>query len=91
MTKEEILDKKFKMESTEHDTKVFMYDALDAMDEYAKSVNLEVLNVLKNARQNMQWMWENLHKEHSADHFNIPANAISEVEQLINKIENGNK
>ena len=35
MTKEEILNKKFKMESSDHDTKVFMYDALDAMEEYA--------------------------------------------------------
>lgn len=79
------------MESVEHDTKVFMYDALDAMDEYAKAINLEVLSVLKNANENMKWMWENLHKQHTPDHFNIPANAISEVEQLINKIENGNK
>ena len=37
-TKEEVLDSKFKMESTEHDTKVFRYDALDAMEEYGKQI-----------------------------------------------------
>jgi len=48
----------------------------------------EILNVLNNAKYNMNWMWENLHKEHNSDHFNIPANAIYEVEQLIEKITN---
>lgn len=53
--------------------------------------NKEILTVLENAKNNMVWMWENLHKEHTSDHFNIPANAISEIESAIDKLKPKNK
>ena len=89
-TKEEILDTKFKMESPEHDTKIFLYDALDAMDEYNGQLIIKIQKlkkVLESNKETMTWMWENLHKEHTSDHFNIPANAINEVENQIKELE----
>ena len=53
-TKEEILDSKFKIESVEHDTKVFMYDALDAMEEYAKPLKNRIIELEEKNAELMQ-------------------------------------
>ena len=35
-----------------------------------------------------QWMWDNLDKPHTADHFNIPANNIEAIKRVIENIKN---
>lgn len=49
--------------------------------------NAELLEALKEAKTNMQWMWENLHLPHTPDHFNIPANAIESIDEAIKQSE----
>ncbi len=42
--------------------------------------NAKLVEALEEAKKDMEWMWENLSKTHTSDHFNIPANAINAIE-----------
>ena len=45
--------------------------------------NAKLVEALEKAKKDMEWMWENLSKPHTSDHFNIPANAINAIELAI--------
>ncbi len=44
------------------------------------ATNAKLVEALEEAKKDMEWMWENLSKPHTSDHFNIPANAINAIE-----------
>ena len=50
--------------------------------EYQKVIdqNAKLVEALEEAKKDMEWMWENLSKPHTSDHFNIPSNAINAIE-----------
>jgi len=52
-------------------------------DSVAAPVEVEELANLKTLRNDIQWMWDNMGTEHTADHFNIPANAIRYLDAFI--------
>lgn len=41
------------------------------------------LKELKEIREAFQWTWDNMDKPHTSDHFNIPANGIQALDNLI--------
>ena len=42
---------------------------------------------LQEVLQEVQWMWDNLDKPHTSDHFNIPANLVQSLERAIDEIQ----
>jgi hypothetical protein len=46
------------------------------------------LPVLERTMEALKWMWDKAHLPHTPDHFNVPANAIVELEELIEKHSN---
>ena len=49
-----------------------------------KDQNAKLVEALEKVKKDMEWMWENLSKPHTSDHFNIPANAINSIEEILN-------
>lgn len=45
------------------------------------------LKVLKEIREAFQWTWDNMGNPHNEDHFNIPANGIQRLDDLINEFK----
>lgn len=43
----------------------------------------EIIKILKEIREAFNWIWDNMGKEHTSDHFNIPANGIQALDNLI--------
>lgn len=44
--------------------------------------------ILKSSKDELEWMWDNMGKPHTSDHFNRPANVINEINAfIINKTD----
>lgn len=53
--------------------------------EELKKQKEELVEALKNAKNDLQWTWDNMGKPHTSDHFNIPANGIHQIEEVLSK------
>lgn len=61
--------------------------ALAKRNEELEEACEKMFNQLKENSRDMLWMWENLDKPHTSDHFNTPANAIQSTNELISHYE----
>jgi hypothetical protein len=43
----------------------------------------EQISTLKQIREAFQWTWDNMATPHTSDHFNVPANGIQAIDNLI--------
>jgi hypothetical protein len=74
-------DNGFYVEFTELASKDSRIKELEARLETAEKL-------LKSSKDDLEWMWDNMGKPHTSDHFNKPANAINEINAfLTNKTE----
>ena len=46
-----------------------------------------LIQALKDCKDCINWMWENLHLPHTSDHFNIPANTLEGIDLVLEKFQ----
>jgi hypothetical protein len=66
-------------------------NVVSLLNGFNEAQNKELLPDLKYILEALQWMWSNMavvNKELQSDAFNIPANAITQLEQIISAINN---
>ena len=59
----------------------------DEMEELKKECQIELIQALKDCKDCINWMWENLHLPHTSDHFNIPANTLEGIDIVLEKFK----
>jgi len=62
-----------------------LYDRLEVLPQQPQVQQGMPVDRLKDILEAFQWTWDNMQKPHTADHFNIPANGIADLERLIDE------
>jgi hypothetical protein len=70
-----------------YDNAFYLFCQAGASVSLPSPIPVSIVEQLKEIRNAFQWTFDNMGTPHTSDHFNVPANGITEVDMLIELIE----